>query len=331
MGMRERQVLRRRRAPARAAGDRRRRPLGGRPDRRDGHARRDLRLRRAGPLPRRGHRPERRRHDLRRASCSSPASRSPTEGVFACSSDRLTSPGLAPARADEPRPDVPAPRGSEPPPRRPRPVARYLTRAVTLSAVRSDGPRAAQVPHARGGRPNAGIPQARPRGVDAGAASAPARREGASKPTIKIGSDGFDEARVVAESTPRPSRPTATPSTAPGSASARKVTARRARERPDRPQARVHRQRPRLLRRARRPTTRPRTRRTCRRSSNGKGGGITVLDYTPGQDTNAFVVRKETADQFKPHQDERPDGGRGRSSSGASRRTARRTRSAPGR
>jgi osmoprotectant transport system substrate-binding protein len=27
-------------------------------------------------------------------------------------------------------------------------------------------------------------------------------------------------------------------------------------------------------------------------------GGITVLDYTPGQDTNAFVVRKETADQF---------------------------------
>ncbi len=29
------------------------------------------------------------------------------------------------------------------------------------------------------------------------------------------------------------------------------------------------------------------------------GGGITVLDYTPGQDANAFVVRKETADQFK--------------------------------
>jgi Periplasmic glycine betaine/choline-binding (lipo)protein of an ABC-type transport system (osmoprotectant binding protein) len=28
------------------------------------------------------------------------------------------------------------------------------------------------------------------------------------------------------------------------------------------------------------------------------GGGITVLNYTPAQDTNAFVVRKETADQF---------------------------------
>lgn len=30
----------------------------------------------------------------------------------------------------------------------------------------------------------------------------------------------------------------------------------------------------------------------------GKGGGITVLDYTPGQDTNAFVVRPETASQL---------------------------------
>ena len=42
------------------------------------------------------------------------------------------------------------------------------------------------------------------------------------------------------------------------------------------------------------------------------GGGITVLDYMPGQDTNAFVVRKETADQFSltnmssvgPHQND---------------------------
>jgi osmoprotectant transport system substrate-binding protein len=29
-----------------------------------------------------------------------------------------------------------------------------------------------------------------------------------------------------------------------------------------------------------------------------KGGGITVLDYTPAVDTNALVVRKETADQY---------------------------------
>jgi osmoprotectant transport system substrate-binding protein len=31
---------------------------------------------------------------------------------------------------------------------------------------------------------------------------------------------------------------------------------------------------------------------------DGKGGGITVLDYTPAQDTNALVVRKETADKY---------------------------------
>lgn len=31
---------------------------------------------------------------------------------------------------------------------------------------------------------------------------------------------------------------------------------------------------------------------------DGKGGGITVLDYTPAQDQNAFVVRKETADEL---------------------------------
>jgi len=30
----------------------------------------------------------------------------------------------------------------------------------------------------------------------------------------------------------------------------------------------------------------------------GKGGGITVLSYSPAADQNAFVVRKETADQF---------------------------------
>lgn len=29
-----------------------------------------------------------------------------------------------------------------------------------------------------------------------------------------------------------------------------------------------------------------------------KGGGISVLAWSPGQDTNAFVVRKETADQY---------------------------------
>lgn len=30
----------------------------------------------------------------------------------------------------------------------------------------------------------------------------------------------------------------------------------------------------------------------------GKGGGITVLDYSPGEDTNAFAVRPDTADEL---------------------------------
>jgi osmoprotectant transport system substrate-binding protein len=30
----------------------------------------------------------------------------------------------------------------------------------------------------------------------------------------------------------------------------------------------------------------------------GKGGGLTVFNISPGQDTNAFVVRKDTADQY---------------------------------
>src|SRR4051812_16468611 len=31
---------------------------------------------------------------------------------------------------------------------------------------------------------------------------------------------------------------------------------------------------------------------------NGKGGGITVLDYTPAQDQNAFVIRRDSADSL---------------------------------
>ena len=189
--------------------------------------------------------------------------------------------------------------------------------------------------HARdwtGGEDPCGCSARSPSGRRCWCCSAPARRVGAAAAsrTIKIGSDGFDEARVVARSTPRSleanglhGRP-------------RRHRPRRprrhgggARERPDRPQARVHRQRPRLLRAAT-PTSDPDTnkQRAPGGASTSKGGGITVLGYTPGQDTNAFVVRKETADEHEPHEDERPDGGRRTSSSGASRPTARPTRSA---
>jgi osmoprotectant transport system substrate-binding protein len=47
------------------------------------------------------------------------------------------------------------------------------------------------------------------------------------------------------------------------------------------------------------PTGDPNANRTALQAIlDGKGGGITVLDFTPAQDQNAFVVRKETADQY---------------------------------
>jgi osmoprotectant transport system substrate-binding protein len=47
------------------------------------------------------------------------------------------------------------------------------------------------------------------------------------------------------------------------------------------------------------PTGDPNANRTALQAIlDGKGGGITVLDYTPAQDQNAFVIRKETADQY---------------------------------
>ena len=52
------------------------------------------------------------------------------------------------------------------------------------------------------------------------------------------------------------------------------------------------------VRPARRPATPPANLTALQTILNGKGGGITVLNYTPAQDQNAFVVRKETADQL---------------------------------
>ena len=90
---------------------------------------------------------------------------------------------------------------------------------------------------------------------------------GGSKPTIKIGSDGFDEAHVMAEIYAQALEANGYTVDRPGiGLGARKVTAAGARERPDRPQARVHRQRTRvLLRRASRPAIRQPTRRRSRR------------------------------------------------------------------
>ena len=125
---------------------------------------------------------------------------------------------------------------------------------------------------------------------------------GSSKPTIKIGSvTASTKPRSWPRSTPRSSRRTGYTVDRDGiGLGDRKVLAAGARERPDRPPARVHRlAASALTTAARRPATPRRTRRRSRTILDGKGGGITVLNYTPAQDQNAFVVRKETADQFK--------------------------------
>ena len=131
-------------------------------------------------------------------------------------------------------------------------------------------------------------------------ASARARRVGASKPTIKIGSDGFDEARVVAE------------------IYAQALEARLHR-RPGRHRPRRARRSPAAALESGQIDLKPEyigsglvasyggTPTEQRRHEQASAPGearrprrrITVLGYTPGQDTNAFVVRKETADQFK--------------------------------
>ena len=124
---------------------------------------------------------------------------------------------------------------------------------------------------------------------------------GGSKPTIKIGSDGFYEAKLMAEIYAQVleangytvDRTGHRPRSTQGDRA-------RPRERPDRPQARVHRQRPRLLRQAGKPTGDPTANadRARRTSSTGRAAGSPSSASRPAQDTNAFVVRKDTADQY---------------------------------
>ena len=121
---------------------------------------------------------------------------------------------------------------------------------------------------------------------------------GGSKPTIKIGSDDFDEARVVAEiygqvleangyTVDRAGIGLGTRDVTNAAIDSGKIdmkpeyigsgTAKRGGKQTNDPAA---------------------NQAALQVILSGVGGGITVLGYTPGQDTNALVVRKETADQF---------------------------------
>jgi len=121
---------------------------------------------------------------------------------------------------------------------------------------------------------------------------------GGSKPTLKIGSDGFDEARVVAEAyaqvleangytVDRAGIGLGTRDVTNAAIDSGKIdmkpeyigsgTAKRGGKQTNDP---------------------AKNQAALQAILSGVGGGITVLGYTPGQDTNALVVRKETADQF---------------------------------
>jgi osmoprotectant transport system substrate-binding protein len=122
---------------------------------------------------------------------------------------------------------------------------------------------------------------------------------GGSKPTIKIGSVGFDEARVVAEVYAQALEANGyTVDRAGIGLGSRKVLL------PALESGQIDLQ-PEYIGSGLASgyggtsTSDPAANRTAlQKVLDGKGGGITVLDYTPAVDTNALVVRKETADQY---------------------------------
>jgi osmoprotectant transport system substrate-binding protein len=121
---------------------------------------------------------------------------------------------------------------------------------------------------------------------------------GGSKPSIKIGSDGFDEARVMAEVYAQVLEKAGyTVDRAGIGLGTRDVTnaalfSGQIELKPEYIGSG-------LAKQGGTPSNDPaKNQSELQAKLAGQGGGITVLGYTPGQDTNALVVRKETADQF---------------------------------
>jgi len=121
---------------------------------------------------------------------------------------------------------------------------------------------------------------------------------GGSKPAIKIGSDGFDEARVMAEVYAQVLEANGyTVDRAGIGLGTRDVTnAALFRAKIDMKPEYIGSG---LAKQGGTPSSDPaKNKSDLQAKLSTQGGGITVLGYTPGQDTNALVVRKETADQF---------------------------------
>ena len=131
-------------------------------------------------------------------------------------------------------------------------------------------------------------------------ASACSTGGGSSKPTVKVGSDGFDEAKVMAEAYAQVLEANGYTVDRSGiGLGGRKVTA------PALESGQID-LKPEYIGSglayydATKPTGDPAANQSALQTIlTGKGGGITVLAFTPAQDQNAFVVRKETADSLK--------------------------------
>jgi osmoprotectant transport system substrate-binding protein len=122
---------------------------------------------------------------------------------------------------------------------------------------------------------------------------------GSSKPTIKIGSDGFYEAQLMAEIYAQDLEANGYTVDRTGMAiGARKVSAAALESgqidlKPEYIGSGLAFYEP------GKQTGDPKANQTeLQNVLNGKGGGITVLDYSPAADQNAFVVRADTAAQF---------------------------------
>jgi len=121
---------------------------------------------------------------------------------------------------------------------------------------------------------------------------------GGSKPTIKIGSDGFDEARVVAEVYAQVLEANGYKVDRAGiGLGTRDVTnaalfSGQIDMKPEYIGSGLSKQ-------GGTPSSDPaKNQADLQAKLASQGGGITVFGYTPGQDTNALVVRKDTADKF---------------------------------
>jgi osmoprotectant transport system substrate-binding protein len=120
-----------------------------------------------------------------------------------------------------------------------------------------------------------------------------------SKPAIKVGSDGFDEARVMAEVYAQVLEANGYQVDRAGIGLGTRDVTNAALEsgqidfKPEYLGSGLAKLKP-----GTQTSSSDENKQKLQEALNSFGGGVTVLGFTPGQDTNALVVRKETADDF---------------------------------